>query len=267
MPLVHVHGVATRPTNEYEAFVKQRDALYKALVFDNKAVMVRNPDWGSHAVQFSKDLRWLPKPSGNERFAAGDDPAAVSAKLGTLATQDAAQAIDLAVMAALEQQVKKAVKVGAPELAADPATIDLATVAADLQAKEGLLEESPKGLDSLRADSDAAFATTLGMRLDDGAAQAFGIGDKLKDAVRSIGGVIGNAASDLALRAVRATSAAVYRSSSAMCSSISASATSPARPGRASAFSNRSLSISSSRRRKRERRTSRSWSWATASGA
>ena len=203
MPLVHVHGVATRPTEEYKAFVKQRDALYKTLVFKDKAVMVRNPDWGSRAVQFSDDLRWLPKPSGNERFAGGDNPAAVNAKLGSLATQDAAQAIDLAIMAALQEQVDKAVKFNTPDLAADTATIDLAAAAADLQANAGLLEDEPKGLDTLRADSDVAFATTLGAQLEQQEAEAFGLGDKLKDAVRSIGGVIGNTASDLALRAVR----------------------------------------------------------------
>lgn len=44
MPLVHVHGVATRPTKEYLAFVKQRDALYRSLVFKSETTMICNPD-------------------------------------------------------------------------------------------------------------------------------------------------------------------------------------------------------------------------------
>jgi hypothetical protein len=203
MPLVHVHGVATRPTKEYEALVKQRDALYRSIVFKDQTAAVRNPDWGSHAVQFSTDLPWLPKPSGNERFAAGTEQPILSAGLGQLATRDAEQAIDLVVMAALEQQIGRALKFNAPELAADPQTIDLAGAAADLISQEGLLSEQPKGLDTLRSDTDAAFAETLGSKLEKAEAEAFGLGDKLQDAVRFIGGVLGNGASDLALRTCR----------------------------------------------------------------
>lgn len=203
MPLVHVHGVATRPTKEYLAFVEQRDALYRSLVFQSKTTTIRNPDWGSHAVQFSDDLRWLPNPSGNQRFAIGGDPDDVTVGLGQLVTQDAEQAVDLAVMSALELQIAKAIKFDAPELAADPETIALAAAAADLLSDEGVLTEEPKGLDTLRADSDVAFAATLGGRLEQNEQQAFGLGDTLKDAVKSIGGVIGNAVSDLALRGFR----------------------------------------------------------------
>lgn len=203
MPLVHVHGVATRPTDEYLAFVKQRDALYRSLVFENDATTIHNPDWGSQAVQFSADLRWLPNPTGNQRFAVGSDVGVPNVGLGQLVAQDAEQAVDVAIMAALEMQITKAAKYKTPDLAADPETIALAAAAANLLSDEGVLTPEPKGLDTLRSDSDVAFATSLGARLEQGGEQAFGLGDKLKDAVKSIGGVIGNAASDLALRGFR----------------------------------------------------------------
>ena len=47
MPLVFVHGVATRPSAEYKAAVKQRDALFRSLVFMRDDVAIHNPDWGS----------------------------------------------------------------------------------------------------------------------------------------------------------------------------------------------------------------------------
>ena len=50
MPLVFVHGVATRQTPQYQAAVAQRDTLFKRLVMGQDQT-VFDPDWGSGGVK------------------------------------------------------------------------------------------------------------------------------------------------------------------------------------------------------------------------
>jgi hypothetical protein len=60
MPLVFVHGVATRQTPEYRALVEQRDTLFKRLVMGEDD-QIFDPDWGSNGVSFFHG-GWVPKP-------------------------------------------------------------------------------------------------------------------------------------------------------------------------------------------------------------
>src|SRR4051812_41890473 len=127
MPLVFVHGVAKRPSDEQKAEVEQRSALFRAITFRNDAVMVFNPDWGSNAVAFTESLPWLPTPEATSRpFAASEaalsDGTAREVGLGRIAKVDGAQAVDLPVLAALEE----AVATGDPARAVDKELIALA---------------------------------------------------------------------------------------------------------------------------------------------
>ena len=209
MSLVFIHGVANRATPEELAAIKQRDALFRTIVFQG-ARDIKNPDWGSHAVAFSSDLRWIPAPSGNEHFGAGDAPIGSDLGLGTIAKTDGAQAVDLLVMAALERDIKEAAANAAPDLAATPKRIAIAKDAADfldrsgvLQGDGGALQDAPKGLAELVAPTDDAFGDALRAELITTGTQAYGALDRISDAVRSLGGLLGNGLSDLALRAKR----------------------------------------------------------------
>ncbi|MEA2915137.1 MAG: hypothetical protein QOJ15_7218 [Bradyrhizobium sp.] len=122
MPLVFVHGVANRPGPETDASTAQRTQLFRELTFQNPKVAVFNPDWGSHGVTFTE--RWLPGPKKLQTFAAaGASPIPdQDAGLGRIAKTDAAQAIDLAVIGALETSIAQAAKGGIEaELAAKEA--------------------------------------------------------------------------------------------------------------------------------------------------
>ena len=214
MPLVFVHGVANRPSGEYAAMVKQRDALFRSLVFGRKDIVVLNPDWGSFAVKFGDDLPWLPSPRGNEAFDAGDsgDPGPpVTAQfdrisLGALAAVDAEQAVDLVAMAALDAAIVEAAALGLPEAAAQGEAIELAKASAAYLASKGLVEtEKPAGVGALATANNGDFADALEAEIgqDPGDVEAFGLADRIRGAIAHLGRIVGNGASDLVLKASR----------------------------------------------------------------
>ena len=163
MPLVFVHGVATRPTPEYLAEVEQRTALFKTLVL-NSSAMARNPSWGSGAVNFTETLPWLPDPSGNQSYGTEDGTAPrVDTGLSAIAGKDVAQAVDLAIAGVLEQAIIDAGVQGQPALAAGK-NITLAEAAAaylNLKAPD----ETRTGVAALTGRNDAAFAAALEAQL------------------------------------------------------------------------------------------------------
>lgn len=203
MPLVFVHGVATRPKPEYLAEVAQRSALFKSLVLHKDAVVL-NPDWGSHAVKFTETLPWLPNPSGNQAYGAGA-LAGSGGEIGlsAMAQADAAQAVDLAIAGVLEQAIVEAGRAQDPDLAAGR-NVALAKAAA-LYLDQHAPDETPAGVDALAGDSDAAFAEALDLQLNmmPGIEAYGGIGDAIKSGLDAVGGWLGNGASDLALKAKR----------------------------------------------------------------
>jgi hypothetical protein len=206
MPLVFVHGVATRPKPEYLAEVAQRSALFRQLVLHKEAVVL-NPDWGSHAAKFTESLPWLPKPSGDQAYGGGEE-AATPGDLGLsgLAEADVSEAVDLAIAGVLEQAVIDAGKQGKPDLAATPQLVALTGAgAAYLDIKVGD-EEEPVGEDSFAGQNDAAFAATLEGQLKQASdLEAYGgLGDLIKSGFGAVGGWVGNGLSDVALKAKRA---------------------------------------------------------------
>jgi hypothetical protein len=210
MPLVFVHGVANRPSAEQAAAVRQRDALFRSLVFDRNSVTILNPDWGSFGVQFDEDLPWLPKPSGNEAFDGGNqEPGAVlddQLKLGDLAARDAEQAIDLVAMAALDAAIRQAAELDLPEAAAQGEAFQLAEAsAAYFDQKDLAHADAPTGIAALATATNAGFADALDAELSQtqGDLEGFGIGDTIRGAINWLDRAAGNVASDVLLRFAR----------------------------------------------------------------
>lgn len=210
MPLVFVHGVATRQTSLYKAQVVQRDALFRSMVFKNDKVVVENPDWGSFAVQFSEDLRWIPAPKGNQAFGGATEQFSVEdldgvLDLGQLALLDAQQAVDLVAMAALDVEAREASELDQPGSAASGDAIKFAVSAGEYLNQQGVIDSiSPIGIGSLQANSNSAFAEALEAEIKGtGDTQAYAVGGWIRDKIGQLGGLIGNGLSDAALRAKR----------------------------------------------------------------
>lgn len=204
MPLVFVHGVATRPSLAYAAEVLQRNALFRTIVLNNDAT-IENPDWGSHAVSFTEPAPWLPEPKGNQAYGAGGaisgDP---KISLGTLAQTNVAQAVDLAIAGMLEQAVQDAESQNTPTIADQAKFIALAKAAADYLDKQQA-DETPKGDAALATPDNATFAAALESRLKQNSdLQGYGaIGDAISGGFSAVGGWIGTGLSDAALKAKR----------------------------------------------------------------
>jgi hypothetical protein len=111
MPLVFVHGVATRQTPEYQARVYQRDTLFQKLVLPKGSPKPFDPDWGSNAVKFDPTLPWLPKPGSAEAWSVGDGVGGESG-ISRIAHAKPALAVDLAFTAGLEQRIQAAAESG-----------------------------------------------------------------------------------------------------------------------------------------------------------
>jgi hypothetical protein len=113
MPLVFVHGVATRQTPEYAARVHQRDVLFQKLVLPKGSPKPFDPDWGSNAVTFNSALPWVPTPGAAEAWSIGDGVAGATG-ISRIAHAKPALAVDLAFTAGLEQRIQAAAESGQP---------------------------------------------------------------------------------------------------------------------------------------------------------
>lgn len=215
MPLVFVHGVANRPSAESAAAMKQRDALFRSLVFQRSDAIIINPDWGSFAINFGDDLPWLPYPTGNEAFDAGDDGGGVALDaaaldgrlaLGELAGYDAEQAIDLVAMATLDAAIRDAAALHTPEAAASDEALGFALAAgAYLDAKATVDADKPVAIPALVANDNSEFADALEAEIEQatGDTEAFGLGVRIRGAIGYLTRLVGNGASDAALKMAR----------------------------------------------------------------
>lgn len=215
MPLVFVHGVATRSSAEYQAAVKQRDALFRSLVFERNDVTIINPVWGNFGVTFGEDLPWLPSPKGDEAFGVGENIDGSSfgpsdrdgrLNLGVLAGSDAEQAIDLVAMAALDEAIRRATEHEVPDNAAKGEAFDLATASGHyLETKRIIDKDKPVAAPELTAKTNDDFADALEnfIKHDASGVEAFGIGDCIRGAIGYLTRLVGNGASDAVLKMSR----------------------------------------------------------------
>lgn len=207
MPLVFVHGVATRQSPEYKAQVYQRDILFKTLVLPRGA-QVFDPDWGSNAVKFTPALPWLPEPGAAEAFGMGaTQPGSGQIGIGRLAKKNPAAAVDVAFEVGLALRATAATKAG---------QLAQALSEKDLKAFEAAVRYLETGVDAdvfQPEGTDAAFLADLAAELAPHAneaaatAEAMGWGsDTLKwlgDGLKELVSPVSNVASDAVLRIVR----------------------------------------------------------------
>jgi len=208
MPLVFVHGVATRQSPRHRAHVHQRDALFKQLVLPQGAA-VFDPDWGSDGVKFDPALPWLPEPGGAQPFGTSQTGQVGTGQvgIGRLARRHPDRAIDIAFESGLAARAETASRTG--NLAEALTTKELEAFAAAVRYLEAGADKS--AFDPL--GSDAEFLSALAIELkphlpNEGlAAEPMGpcsdalqwLGRGLKDLVSPIS----NTLSDALLRVVR----------------------------------------------------------------
>lgn len=199
MPIVFVHGVATRQSPTYQAWVQQRDQLFKILLPTGK---VFNPDWGSNAVNVGDPKVWLPVYGETEALSGGAAAGPSNTRISALAHRTPTKAIDLAFEATLDARLKAATGAGsalldAKELAAFKAAVDYLDGDPDRQVFD------PNW-------SDTEFLTELsvqlGPQLPPPEGEAMGLDDAarwLRRGLKSLVDPVSNAASDTILRLVR----------------------------------------------------------------
>jgi hypothetical protein len=152
MPLVFVHGVATRPSPEYHSVIAQRDAFFRSLVI-GKDDAIYDPDWGSNAVKFAKG-GWVPNKSAAEAWSMGSPPRAAGASLAAIvATKNQEAAIDLAIGALLADQAKAGTALSQDELELFEAAV---------RYLEGQIDDTAFS----GAENDSQFVDTLEALLD-----------------------------------------------------------------------------------------------------
>jgi hypothetical protein len=99
MPLVFVHGVATRLTDDdnERRRILERDNLFHTLVFKQPNCLILNPYWGELGAKPNRQWSSLPSaPQGRtEIFKATTEPAGESRYLAPLAEEDMSEAIDV----------------------------------------------------------------------------------------------------------------------------------------------------------------------------
>lgn len=200
MPMVFVHGVATRDTPQYRVAVAQRDALFKRLVI-GETQEVFNPDWGDHAVSFAKG-GWVPDPDAGEAFGLGTPVAAgtgssIAATVASRSKKDVDIGVDLAFASLLARDVER----GTP-----PSDEQLSAFEAAVRYLEERADESA----FTPAETDTQFAETLKAELQPllpaAPAEAMGLGDvfsSIGDALKGVTDKVRNTGSDVVLRFVR----------------------------------------------------------------
>lgn len=196
MPLVFVHGVATRQTPEYKAFVEQRDTLFKRLVM-GEGDQTFDPDWGSGAVAFSHG-GWVPKPGTNEVFSLGI-PLGIgeTSVASALASRDVAQGVDLALAALLGQRMQQSQPLS---------TEDVAVFEAAVRYLKGGGDRTAFGPNETDAQFAQSLKDELNPQLPATNVQPMGLNDvfsAIGDAVKRVTDPIRNASSDAVLRIIR----------------------------------------------------------------
>jgi hypothetical protein len=197
MPLVFVHGVAARQTPKYQAWVVQRDALFRRLVMgEDEAIF--DPDWGSGAVRFAKG-GWVPTKGAAEAYGIGGPSLAgqgISAA-AIAARHDLEQAVDLALASLLVQQAASG---------AAPSEEELRVFEAAVRYLEGAADPSAFA----PTETDAQFAQSLESELTPLLPAAVGepmslrnVFSRIGEALKTMTDPLRNAGSDAILKLIR----------------------------------------------------------------
>jgi hypothetical protein len=198
MPLVFVHGVATRPTPNYQAMVRQRNELFRRLVMEADTV-IYDPDWGSGAVNF-RSGGWIPEPGATEAFRIGQ-PQLVggSSVAAAVATKNLDEALDLAFGVLLAERAETG---GDDPVDED----DLTAFAAAVRYLEAGGDRSAFTASMTDDQFAEAVRTELQPNLPTEAVESYGLGDvfrRLGKGLRRVTDPFRDAGSDVVLRFIR----------------------------------------------------------------
>jgi hypothetical protein len=197
MPLVFVHGVATRQTPKYQAWIVQRDALFKRLAMGADTA-VFDPDWGSGAVRFAKG-GWVPTKGAAEPYSIGSAPLAVQgpSAAAIAAPHDLEQAVDLALASLFVQRAASG---------AAPSDEELRVFEAAVRYLEGAADPSAFA----PTETDAQFARSLESELKPLLPAAPGeamtvsnVFSRIGEAIKMVTDPLRNAGSDAVLKLIR----------------------------------------------------------------
>lgn len=209
MPVIFVHGVATRQKPAYKAEVAQRDQLFQRLVMA-PGDQIFDPDWGSQAAQPVKG-GWVPRRGATETWSMGAPilPANAPSVATAVAQTHPDQAVDLAFGSLLAQDAKASGTQADPKMSPDE-------VEAFVQAVH-YLEGTPDRTAFDDHATDAQFSQTLAGEIARanrpapaaaGAPQAMGLGfsgvfQKIGGALKAATDPLRNIASDTLLSVIR----------------------------------------------------------------
>jgi hypothetical protein len=196
MPLIFVHGVATRQSPQYQAAVAQRDALFKRLVIgEGEAVL--DPDWGSGGVKFKGG--WVPDTGAAEPFSfgapvvTGQGPSAAA----VLASRNVERGIDLAFSALLARNAATDQPLSEEQLRVFEAAVRYLETGGDRTAFAATDSDS-QFADALRSELKPLLTTTD--------VEPMGLGDVFSligNALKAVTDPLRNASSDAVLKLIR----------------------------------------------------------------
>jgi hypothetical protein len=197
--LVFVHGVATRDTPEYRATEKNRDELFRQLLFTGLTLKIHSPMWGKYVPAipggvFETDkgvktysLNVGPTPGlGGGLAGRQEDAGASDLSIGALGKQDPVAALDAICSEMADRAAQEARALSPEELHAFRRAAEL--ISSDSAATAFSGDASPR---------------TIADQLSAGAPIPFGIRSAIRDAVSAVTNRVRNAASTLGFGAVR----------------------------------------------------------------
>ncbi|WP_233237853.1 hypothetical protein [Bordetella sp. LUAb4] len=198
--LVFVHGVATRDTPQYRAAEKNRDKLFRQLLFTDLNLKIHSPMWGQHVPvipasvfetdkgvpTYSLNIGSTPGSGGGGPVGGQEEISASTVSIGALGKQDPVAALDaicsqIADLAAQESRELQPEELQAFRRAAELISSDKAATAFSGDASPGMIA------DQLRA----------------GGVTPLGINNPVRAAVSAVTNRVRNAASTLGFGAVR----------------------------------------------------------------
>lgn len=183
--LVFVHGVNTRPGIDYDVSVKNRNTLFREILFEGVEVSIHTPVWGDLVPPIPAEI--YETGDSDDAFGSEEDDSALGAGLGNglsdaplgsglanAANVDPEGAIDAIFATLIEQTDRAGAEIGDAEIDAfrkAVRSIESDTAAADFG--------------GIASDDELAFALTAGTG-------AYGIGSAIKKAVDASSGRLAN---------------------------------------------------------------------------
>lgn len=194
--LVFVHGVATRSGDGYEQAVKNRDKLFREILFEGFQVEIRSPQWGDLVPPVNPEV--FKTDSGVNTFNLSIDTQSMGGglngggahlndlSLASVAGTNSSIALD-AIFAELVETVDRSGK-----------ALDAANIAAFRKATQAIYEnKTDELLGGAATDAEIAF------NLDQDQDNTYGIGSQIKDAIEAVTDRLRNTVSTVGFGAVR----------------------------------------------------------------